>query len=175
MGNEMSKTQRPPYLLGLLCLIPLVGAFVGIGLLLYGIFKYKDKRLALIGAAGIAWTVVVYSSLFYTAKYVPTVKNGFVSISQTQIKEVVMNIEFYKLQNGQYPDSLSQLRKENSFVPITDAAQGFNSKGTIYYHYERVGEKYRLFSVGMDGIAGTKDDFYPDIRIPDSSRIGLIR
>jgi hypothetical protein len=29
--------------------------------------------------------------------------------------------------------------------------------------------------VGADGIAGTKDDFYPNINIPDSSRIGLIR
>jgi len=41
-------TQRPPYLIGLLCLIPFIGAFVGLGLILYGIFEYKDKCLIFI-------------------------------------------------------------------------------------------------------------------------------
>jgi hypothetical protein len=59
MDSEMAKTQRPPYWLGLLCLIPLVGAFVGLGLLLYGIIKYKDKWLVMIGAFGIAWTIFI--------------------------------------------------------------------------------------------------------------------
>jgi predicted PurR-regulated permease PerM len=57
------QTAKPPYLLGLLCLIPLVGAFVGLGLLLLGLLKYKDKWLSIIGAAGILFTVLVYSML----------------------------------------------------------------------------------------------------------------
>jgi hypothetical protein len=61
--------SKPPYLLGLLCLIPLVGAFVGLGLLLYGLLKYKDKWLSIIGAAGILWTILIYSTLFYAGKH----------------------------------------------------------------------------------------------------------
>jgi hypothetical protein len=69
--------SKPPYLLGLLCLIPLVGAFVGLGLLLYGLIKYKDKWLSIIGAAGILLTVLVYGSLFYAMKNAPIFKKGF--------------------------------------------------------------------------------------------------
>jgi len=56
--------SKPPYLLGLLCIIPLVGAFIGLGLLLYGLIKYKDKWLSIIGAAGILWTVI-FIHLFF--------------------------------------------------------------------------------------------------------------
>ena len=85
-----------------------------------------------------------------------------------------MNIEFYKLQNGKYPDNLEQLQDNDPMAPITDAVQGSQMKEHPFYNYEKVGEKYTLFSSGVDGIAGTKDDFYPQINIPDSSRIGLI-
>jgi hypothetical protein len=43
------------------------------------------------------------------------------------------------------------------------------------YNYQRMGEKYILFSSGEDGIPYTKDDFFPKILITDSSKIGLIR
>jgi len=72
--TALSAKSKPPYLLGLLCLIPLVGACVGIGLLLYGLLKYKDKWLSIIGAAGIVWTVVFYSGLFYVANHAPVFK-----------------------------------------------------------------------------------------------------
>ena len=103
----------------------------------------------------------------------PKIKEGFAQISKLQINQVVMHIEFYKLQYGHYPDSLQQLQETDGLVPITDAAPGMQTK-IAYYNYERIGEKYTLFSSGMDGVAGTKDDFYPEIDIPDSSRIGLI-
>jgi hypothetical protein len=51
MQSEAAKKSKPPYLLGLVCIIPLVGAFVGFGLLLYGLIHYKDKWLSIIGAA----------------------------------------------------------------------------------------------------------------------------
>jgi len=103
----------------------------------------------------------------------PKMNEGFTQISKLQIKQVVMDIEFYKLQYGHYPDSLPQLQDTDALVPITDAAPGMQTK-IAYYNYERIEEKYTLFSSGMDGVAGTKDDFYPEIDIPDSSKIGLI-
>ena len=96
--TEMEDTapvqkSKPPYLLGLLCLIPMVGAFVGLGLLLYGIIKYKDKWLSIIGAFGIVFTIVVYSLLFYASKHATIFKQGFADISQMQLNSLVKNVE----------------------------------------------------------------------------------
>src|SRR5215467_1961620 len=102
----IQNKPKPPYLLGLLCLIPLFGAFVGLGLLLYGLLKYKDKWLSIIGAGGIVWTIIVYSSLFYAVKHASIYKKGFENISQMQLNSLIKSIEFYKLAHGQYPDSL---------------------------------------------------------------------
>src|SRR6478736_8243400 len=133
---ELVTKPKPPYLLGLLCLIPLVGAFVGLGLLLYGILKYKDKWLSIIGAAGILWTILVYSALFYAGTHASVFKEGFVKISQMQLNSLVKDIEFYKLSHGEYPDSLKQILEDDEFVSINDAAQGMNSKGISYYNYQ---------------------------------------
>src|SRR5205809_6843783 len=120
MQTETFQTKpKPPYLLGLLCLIPLIGGFVGLGLLLYGLIKYKDKWLTIIGAFGILWTIIIYSSLFYGMKHASIFKQGFGDISQMQLNSLVKNIEFYKLQHGQYPDSLEQLLNDDKLAPIT--------------------------------------------------------
>ena len=124
--------SKPPYLLGLLCLIHLVGAFVGLGLLLYGLLKYKDKWLSVIGAAGILWTIIVYSTLFYAGTHASVFTKGFEEISQMQLNSLVKNVEFYKLQHGQYPDSLKQLLEDDKFAPVNDGAQGMSTKENSY-------------------------------------------
>lgn len=167
--------SKPPYLLGLLCLIPLVGAFVGLGLLLYGLIKYKDKWLSIIGAAGILWTIIVYSTLFYAGTHASVFKKGFEDISQMQLNSLVKNIEFYKLSHGQYPDNLKRLLNDDKLAPINDVVQGMKTKANSYYNYQKVGDKYLLFSSGQDGIPNTKDDLYPQVTITDSSKIGLIK
>lgn len=167
--------SKPPYLLGLLCLIPLVGAFVGLGLLLYGLIKYKDKWLSIIGAAGILWTIIVYSTLFYAGTHASIFRKGFEEISQMQLNSLVKNVEYYKLIHGQYPDNLKQLLEDDKLAPINDAVQGMRIKGNSYYNYEKIGDKYSLFSSGQDGIPNTKDDLFPQVTITDSSKIGLIR
>ena len=57
---------------------------------------------------------------------------------------------------------------------ITDPLQnsGLGSKSGNFY-YQRVGEKYWLFSVGVDGKPFTKDDFYPAMNPADSGKFGL--
>lgn len=168
------QTSRPLYFLGLLCLIPLVGAFVGLVLLLFGLIKYKDKWLVIIGAFGIVFTIVIYSWLFVSMKHSDTFKEGFSKLSQMQLNSLVKNVEFYKLQNAEYPERLEQLQEDDQLVPIHDVIQGARMKPNSYYHYERVGDKYLLFSSGPDGVPHTKDDLYPQITIRDSSKIGLI-
>lgn len=173
--TAISQKSKPPYLLGLLCLIPLVGAFVGLGLLLYGLLKYKDKWLSIIGAAGIVWTIIVYSALFYAGTHVSIFRKGFADISQMQQNSLVKNIEFYKLEYGEYPDNLQQLLKDDKLAPISDPIQGLLTKSNSYYNYEKIGDKYSLSSSGQDGIPNTKDDLFPQITITDSSKIGFIR
>ena len=86
-----------------------------------------------------------------------------------------MHIEFYKLQHGHYPERLEQLAETDPLVLINDASQDVMAKETSLYNYEKLGYKYTLYSSGADRIRGTKDDFYPQISIPDSDKIGLVR
>jgi len=156
-------------------LVPLVGAFVGLGLLLYGLLKYRDKWLSIIGAAGILFTVFVYSSLFYAMKNASIFKKGFADISQMQLNSLTKNIEFYKLQHGQYPDSLQQLLDDDKLAPITDAIQLNQRRENSNYNYQRIGDQYLLFSSGQDGIPNTSDDLLPQVAVRDSTKIGLIK
>lgn len=48
-NTNNTKKTTPPYKLGYLGLFPFVGFFTGIGLTLYGIFRYKDRKLTAIG------------------------------------------------------------------------------------------------------------------------------
>lgn len=141
----ISTKSKPPYLLGLLCLIPFVGQFVGVGLLLYGLLKYKDKWLSIIGAAGILWTIIVYSTLFYAGTHASVFKKGFEGISQLQLNSLVKNVEFYKMQHGQYPESLKQLLDDDKLAPINDVAQGMNRKENSYYNYEKSVKSIHFF------------------------------
>jgi hypothetical protein len=169
--------SSPPYLLGLLCIIPLVGALVGLGLLLYGIIKYKDKWLIIIGAAGIIWTVAVYGTMDYQFKNGLETRKGFAKISQMELNSLLKNIEFYRIQHGSYPDSLEQITEDDKMTAINDPLRSFDKdiKKDTKYTYKRVGDHYYLFSSGIDGIPNTKDDIYPQVAKSDSAKFGLIR
>ncbi|RYY99919.1 MAG: hypothetical protein EOO11_03355 [Chitinophagaceae bacterium] len=174
---QVTKTlnnSKPPYLLGLLGFIPLVGAFVGLGLILYGVFRYKDKWLVLIGIFGIVFTVGVYSSLFAIGKSMTKSGSVFVGISQSQLNNLVKSVEFHKLQFGQYPDSLQQMPKDQ-FATIHDPTQTAIDEPSQPFYYKRAGDRYQLCSKGVDKVLGTADDLYPNLYLPDSSRVGLIR
>jgi hypothetical protein len=174
--SDLIERSKPPYLLGLLCIIPLVGAFVGFGLLMYGIFKYKDKWLVIIGAAGIVWTIYVYSSLNYDRNS-KEVRDGLAKSSQMEINGLMKDIEFYKLKNSVYPDSLEQISQDDQMVSIIDPLQAFGSdkKKNTKFNYQKVGNHYYLYSSGLDGIPNTNDDIYPQVAASDSSKFGLIR
>jgi len=167
--------KKPPYLLGLICLIPLIGAFVGLVFIILGITRFKDKWFTLIGVAGIVFTVIIYSTLFYAGKHSSVFTNGFRDLSQMQLNNLVKDIEFYKMQNEQYPDSLQQLTKENTHVFIYDPIQSNQGETDNLFKYERVDNQYNLFSSGVDGIPKTNDDLYPQVSENLIGKIGLIK
>lgn len=167
-GNKFRKV-RNLYYWGLAGFIPNFGVIVGIILIVKG-FQYNKIKLLLIGVADILFTVFFWMVLFPLL-----IPNGFKDISQMELNSLVKNVEFYKLQNGQYPDSLQQLLKDDKLAPINDAIQIDKHRNNTYYNYEKVGDKYLLFSSGLDGIPNTADDLYPVFSSKDSSKIGLIK
>ena len=167
--NVSKEMNKPSYLLGLLGFIPLVGFFVGIGLTLYGLIKYKDKKLVIIGVFCMLFTVFVYSFMIFGLDKFSKVKESWAELSQHQINELVKDVEYYKLQNGKYPESLNQL----SNVNIQDPVKGLNAREKDVFIYKNLGDKYLLFSVGLDGKPNTKDDIYPKVK--SNSNIGWIK
>ena len=157
---NLTKTT-PPYKLGYLGLFPLIGFFVGIGLTLYGIFRYKDRKLTVIGIACMLFTVLAYSALFYVGFSSDTGKKSWGKIAQFQLNQLVKDIEYYKLQKGNYPDSLKQMEKPNVVTYTEDPTQ--SELKNSQYNYKKIGEKYMLFSSGSDRTQNTVDDIYPEI------------
>lgn len=162
-NKELKTESKPPYLLGLIGLIPLVGFFVGLGLLLYGLFKYKDRKLTIIGIACMLFTVVVYSSLFYIGFKSDIGKKGWARMAQIQLNSLIKNVEYFKIENGRYPDSLQQLLSKDEFVSTSDPLRVTELNKNPNFNYKNLGNRYLLYSSGIDGIANTKDDIYPKV------------
>lgn len=163
--NIIKPNERPPYLLGLLGIIPIIGAFVGLVIVLTGIFKYKNIWFTLIGGAGILCSILIFSGVL-TPNMEKEDPAKMIPITKERLNSVIKDIEYYKIEYGIYPDSLAQLNS----VQIYDPAQSYTEKiRTFIYRVE--GEKYILFSSGYDGIENTNDDIYPEI-LP-TSKVGL--
>lgn len=79
-------------------------------------------------------------------------------------------IEFYKTQNGVYPDSLNYLKQYDSFLKFTDTPKGNK------FYYEKISDTtYYFFGVGKDQKPFTKDDFYPELTLDSLKQNGLIK
>jgi hypothetical protein len=171
--------QRKPgshlYGRGFLGLIPIIGAFVGIGLILLGVIKYRNRNLVLIGICALVPSLLIYGSI-YPYNFTPSGKNNWTTFCKPNMDQLVMNIEFYKKEYHVYPDSLEQLTKEQQFLSIYDPVQTFTkSKYGNHYIYKNEGTKYILFAMGVDGIPYTQDDIFPSSKYFDSTLTGLIR
>jgi len=173
--NEI-PSPKPQYYWGLLGLVPVAGAVNGLIMTISGISKYRDAKYIIIGLSGILVNALYFGILIYylnggsltNGKFL---RSGFADMSQMQLNSLVKEVEFYKLQNGVYPDSLRQLELKNGLINIHDPVLD-NSKKNIY-NYHKIGNKYTLFSSGIDEIPNTADDIYPSIKI-DTNKMGLI-
>jgi len=172
-GNDYMKKKKL-YYLSFLGLAPGIGTAVGAILLYTGIVRYKDKLLIIAGIAVIIFQAIACGALFKGQSF--SQKDQLVYETQRELKDIVKDVEFYKVQNGFYPDSLAQLGSKTDPVFFFDPynSHGNNLNGGCYY-YKKIGNKYALYSVGVDGIPHTKDDIYPNLIIRDSSKYGLIK
>ena len=176
---KKENKSRPPYYLGLLCIIPVVGAFVGIYLIIIGAFKFKNKVLIISGLFGIILSLIVVG--YFTRDIVKQRNDLNKSIeikhfTQQKLNALVKDIEFYNLIKNNYPESLLQLENIDPSVDIVDVLPlGKSNYRRNIFIYEKINNKYRLFSIGPDGKPQTNDDIFPTIMTTDSSRIGLIK
>jgi hypothetical protein len=171
-----------PYVVAGLSFIPLVGVIFGLAAIVWSLVTRKAGRLklGLIGGGGILFTIALYGGLFFFG----FVERGGIydhlraRLAQGQLYSVVQAVEFYKLQYGQYPDTLRQLQAtipQGSFVFIYDPSY-FSFSGSRLFYYRRIDEDhYVLRGVGPDGVPFTDDDIVPMIPTVPNSRIGLLR
>ena len=104
--------------------------------------------------------------------YSDTAAKGFAQTSQMFINGVVKELEFYKLKNGSYPDSLEQLPRNQDIFSIYDPllSRRPGTKNTKF-NYKKTGDTYILFSSGIDRIPNTKDDIYPTETLNNISKL----
>lgn len=171
------SNNKPPYLLGLLGIIPLVGAFVGFALILYGIFRYKDRKLIIIGSTGVLFSVLVYSLMFYELKHGKLATESYKEIAQKQLNSLSDEIELYKLRYGSYPDSLSLLPQDNySIIFLYDPfLSRKGDEGKNEFPYKKLENHYTVFSVGPDCIPQTSDDIFPVVHDTGRFKSGFIK
>ncbi len=179
MDNK-PKTPIILYIASGLSFIPLVGIFVGLIVILFGaIGKFKNKILIIIGSCGILFSIILYSSLFYFGfkHRGGTFDDLTVQMAENQLTNIVKELEYYKIQNDTYPDSLNHLDTENSFIfindPILQKIDTKNKNPLYYYHVSDSG--YYLFSVGFDGEPFTDDDLLPKISCEEADKIGILK
>jgi hypothetical protein len=173
---------RLPYVVGGISFIPLIGFPFGIVAIIWGLVKWKKggKALTFIGLGGIVFTIALYGALFYFG----FVQRGGVydelraELSKTNLTSLVQSIEFYKVQNGKYPEDLQTLQKslpENSLVFIQDPSKvtGITQEELPLYFYKVTngGKNYYLLGTGQDNIPFTSDDIVPSL---ESGNIGLL-
>jgi hypothetical protein len=151
---------RSPYAIGLLGIIPNVGLVVGIILIVRG-FTRKDKKFFYIGLANIAFTFIFWLALVQFLSTSSDFRKAEINSTNYVLHELVKEIEFYKIKNGYYPDSLSILKKENELLFTHEVFADFKLFGKskeIEFYYKKIGNDYILKSYGPDRVSNTEDD-----------------
>ncbi len=164
------------YRKGWLGLIPPVGAFVGIWLMVEGISRFKNRKLIFIGVGSFMFTAPIYGSLIYYGKYSKQYRVNSIPLTKDLLNKVLTTVEFYKTQKGNYPDSLEELRSIDPEIFIHDPIMQGTHNGTHgKFYYKKLGNKYTPFSCGVDRKPFTSDDIYPYYDSMSTGKIGLVR
>lgn len=181
-GTDSQKPGVLPYVVAWMSFIPLAGLLFGFVAIIWGLSNRKRgaKWIAAIGAGGIAFTLVLYGSLFYFAF---ARRGGIFDGLRTQLAQQTVNslvpwIEVYKLEYGHYPKSLAVLQDSMlryGFVSAFDPSANILQGKLPLFFYKRVGDDhYYLRGVGPDGKPFTRDDIVPQIPLPPGNKLGLL-
>jgi len=174
MSNKHKISNGLGFILIFLCLTPILGGIVGIILLIPAIWINKSRFLLIIGIIGVLLTTFEVSYLLYFEKNRGPFDTSRIITAKKWMREILDEIELYKLSNSSYPDSLRQLISSNAHIHLLDPIQQVNPEIDQYFFYKKDSLKYYLFSKGFDGIPFTKDDIMPNLSGINIDKIGLI-
>jgi Type II secretion system (T2SS), protein G len=171
MSEETKKLGASAFIVGGLSFVPAIGVLFGIAAIIWGLVSKRAgaKTVARMGIGGIVFSCLIYGGLFYFG-FVQ--RGGFYDALRAQLARTTLNscvpaIEFYKVQHGNYPESLEELRAslpKESFALVYDPMIVTLNEPRSYFFYQRVGtDHYYLRSVGPDGVPFTTDDIVPQI------------
>jgi len=169
-----------PYAIGGASFIPLVGVVFGLIAIAWGIAR-RAWQLIVLGACGILFTVVIYGALFYFGFFF---RGGMFDHLRSQLavgmlNDCVKEIEFYKIQHGHYPASLSDVDPKDTktqfpkCIDPTIVDLNPNRDRHFFYQLDPSGSFYFLRSVGPDKIPFTSDDIVPTIAEDERKNTGL--
>lgn len=181
-ADEREKPGALPYVIAGISYIPLLGVLFGIVAVIWGLTTSKARGgvVAAIGAGGIAFTVLIYGSLFYFGfqKRGGAYDEMRVQMSQSTLNSLVPSVEFYKVQYGSYPASLADLQKslpKGGFVTTFDmSSAAFAEQPKPFFYKLADSDHYYLRGVGADGKPFTADDVLPKIPVVPGSKMGLL-
>jgi hypothetical protein len=172
--SENKKLGTIPFVFSGMSFIPLIGVLFGLFAIARGLITKRDggKKLALVGGAGIGFNILIYGALFYFG----FVQRGGIyddlrtKMAQSNLNALVQSVEFYKIQYGEYPDSLemlkSSLSKDSSQVIFVIDPRGLMS-GRYFYYQKVDSDHYYLRGVAPDG-----QPFSPGALVPQVATAG---
>lgn len=178
--NKKTKHGTGAFVLSGVSFIPLIGVLPGIICIINALISRKEnsKKLGLIGFAGIMFTIIIYGVILPGVFNSKDFGKNFEPHAISAMTSLVRHIEYYKLQNDKYPESIEELRsnlKDGEMVFSYDMS-GPMSMGQkpreFYYEVLSDGKNYLLFGVGQDSSPFTADDIFPIIDSKKDKNIG---
>jgi hypothetical protein len=107
--------------------------------------------------------IAAEKNLEYETKYGEDFSEMFSEWSLKNLDSISNKLEEYKVKRGKYPENLSVLKGQYPELDITDPLLNRNPEAhsQFNFYYRLSGEKYALFSSGVDCIPNTADDIFP--------------
>ncbi|MBA5628853.1 hypothetical protein [Moheibacter lacus] len=144
--------------------IPVLGLIFGFVIFIRGISE-RNLNYFSIGILSFVATVVgwIVFGIFMDATEKNSGSNKF--STKNNLNQIVKELAYYKLKNGEFPENLDSLRLQNQFLSIyeTDFKMSpFSESKFREFYYENQDTTYILRAIGPDEKPFTEDDILPD-------------
>lgn len=181
--EEKKKHGAGAFVLAGISFIPLIGVLTGIICILNAVIARRpnSKLLGLLGFCGIMFSVILYGVILPSMFKNTDIAKQFEPHAISAMTSMVRNIEYIKLQNGAYPESMEEIRasfKEGEMVFSYDVSGPLTMTDTprdFYYEVINSGSNYLLLGMGADATPFTADDIYPLIDPAKDKNIGWVQ
>ncbi len=184
MSTEKKKKHGAgAFVLAGFSFIPIIGVLTGIICILNAVIARRpnSKLLGLLGFSGIMFSVILYGVILPNIFKNTDFSRQFEAHAISAMTSLVRNIEYIKLQNGTYPESMEEIRaslKEGEMLlsyDVSGPAKMGETRRDFYYEVINDGNNYLLFGIGIDATPFTEDDIYPLIDPAKDKNIGWVK